>query len=58
MVQGGKKHKKSTKNHGDLDNLFENLGWGAGSDGWGAGSQGVEQGARANLDLALILLPV
>ena len=67
-----KNTKKSTKNHGDLDNFFENLGWGAGSDEVGSrerqgeepGAMGgepearVEQGARANLDLALILQPV
>ena len=67
-----KAQKKSTKNHGDLDNFFENLGWGAGSDEVGSrerqgeepGAMGgepearVEQGARANLDLALILQPV
>ena len=67
-----KSTKKSTKNHGDLDNFFENLGWGAGSDEVGSrerqgeepGAMGgepearVEQGARANLDLALILQPV
>ena len=67
-----KAQKKAQKNHGDLDNFFENLRWGAGSDEVGSrerqgeepGAMGgepearVEQGARANLDLALILQPV
>ena len=35
------------------------IGWGAGSDGVGSREpEGGEWGARANLDLALILLPV
>ena len=67
-----KSTKKSTKKPRGFGHFFENLRWGAGSDEVGSrerqgedpGAMGgepearVEQGARANLDLALILQPV
>ena len=43
---GQKKVQKNTKKHGDLNNFFEHLGWGAGSDEVGSRErQGEEPGA-------------